>query len=265
MKNISDHEVDCGGAPSNGLDRRYAYDVVGPDGQPAPKVVRNHPEIGETGSIWRCVIKPGETATAAGGRISQLYDFSRPGKYSIQVRRHAAFDARSDVIKSNTLVITVVPAEEQTKAAAPTFSLTLSAPKTEVALGGDVWIKIQQTNLSDQTISCSAHVGNGVNYGFGYEVRDQHGAVVAKVVRPHPELSASYNFRPCDLRPSQSKTANTLLSRLYEFDQPGEYTIQVSRPDAGNSKGGDVKSNTITISVLPEGEQPSAKPQAASH
>jgi hypothetical protein len=116
MKNISDHEVDCGGAPSNALDRRYAYDVVYEDGQAAPKIVKKHPEIGETGSIWRCVIKPGETATAAGGRISQLYDFSRPGKYSIQVSRHVAFDAHSDVVKSNTIVITVVPAEEGTPA-----------------------------------------------------------------------------------------------------------------------------------------------------
>lgn len=147
----------------------------------------------------------------------------------------------------------------------PTFSLSISAPNTEIALGGEVSIKIRQTNLSDQTIDCSAHVGSGVNYSFGYDVRDQHGTAAAKVVRPHPDLSATYNFRPCDLRPGQSKTADTLLSRIYQFKEPGEYTIQVSRPDTGNPGGGVVKSNTITITVLPEGVQPSAKQQDASH
>ena len=153
----------------------------------------------------------------------------------------------------------------QTPSAKPSFSLALSAPKTEVVLGGEVWIEIRQTNLSDQNISCSAHVGSGVNYSFGYDVRDQHGIAAAKVVRPHPELSESYSFRPCDLRPGQSKTANTLLSRLYQFDQPGEYTIQVSRPDSRNRRGADVKSNTITVTVLPADAQPQAKRQDASH
>jgi hypothetical protein len=150
----------------------------------------------------------------------------------------------------------------QMPSAKPTFSLTLSARKTKVALGGDVLIEIRQTNLSNQTISCSAYAGSGVNYGFGYDVRDQHGAEAAKVVRSHPFVGSYHN---CHLPPGQTITSGVLLNLIYQFDQTAEYIIQVSRPDARNPRAADVKSNTITISVLPEGEQPSAKPQAASH
>jgi hypothetical protein len=259
MKNISDHDLECGGAPSNALDRRYGYDVVYEDGQAAPKVVRNHPEIGETGSIWRCVIKPGETATAARGRISQLYDFSRPGKYSIQVWRHEAFDARSDVVRSNTLEVTVVPAEEQSLTQAPgtTFSLTLSAPNAEVALGANVFVTILQTNLSDRTIDCSAQADSGVDYNYKFDVRDQHGTEAAKVVLKHPELVAT-SYQGCTLPPRESRLEGLLVNRVYQFNEPGEYTIQVSRLDEGVPGRVFVKSNIVTITVLPEVEQPSS-------
>jgi hypothetical protein len=111
MTNTSDHEVDCTGAGSNGLDRNYRYDVLYEDGRPATKVVKKHPEIGETGSIWRCILKPGQTAQAAGGEISVLYDFSRPGKYSIQVSRFVKRDPNSEVITSNKITITVLSSD----------------------------------------------------------------------------------------------------------------------------------------------------------
>jgi hypothetical protein len=147
----------------------------------------------------------------------------------------------------------------------PTFSLTISAPNTEVTLGGEVSIEIRQTNLSEQTIDCSAQVDSGVNYNFKYDVRDQHGTAAAKVVRAHPELGPAASYQGCNLPPGKSHTSGSLLSRIYQFNQPGEYTIQVSRPDTGNPGGGIVKSNTITITVLPEGERPKAKPQDAAH
>jgi hypothetical protein len=139
----------------------------------------------------------------------------------------------------------------QTKPAKPSFSLTLSARKTKVALGGEVLIEIRQTNLSDRSISCSAYAGSGLNYSFGYDVRDQHGAEAAKIVRSRPFGGGYHN---CNLPPGESISSGVLLNLIYRFDQPGEYTIQVSRPDAGNPRAADVKSNAITVSVLPAGE-----------
>ncbi|MGC2547777.1 MAG: hypothetical protein WA426_18170, partial [Silvibacterium sp.] len=70
-----------------------------------------HPHVGPTSSIWPCLLKPGETGSNAGGLISAIYDFSRPGEYTIQVERHTAFDSKSPLVKSNTITITVLPAD----------------------------------------------------------------------------------------------------------------------------------------------------------
>ena len=112
MTNSSDHQIDCTGAPSNGLDRNFKYDVLYEDGQEVPRRINKHPHVGPTGSIWPCVIKPGGTARNAGGLISALYDFSRPGEYKIQVERYTAFDPNSPTVKSNIITIRVLPADE---------------------------------------------------------------------------------------------------------------------------------------------------------
>ena len=122
MTNISDHDVDCTSNGRNALDRNYRYEVFDKQG-PVPKIKRKYPEIGETGSIFPCIIKPGESAHAAGGLISALYDFSRPGKYTIQVSRPvwgddqrpgtagtAGHDNQADV-RSNIITVTVVGPE----------------------------------------------------------------------------------------------------------------------------------------------------------
>jgi len=74
-------------------------------------------------SAWPCVIKPGETSTS-GGLISILYDFHRPGKYTIQVSRpvwgddqrpqtEGMTERNPPEIKSNTIIVTVLPADDK--------------------------------------------------------------------------------------------------------------------------------------------------------
>lgn len=109
MTNTSNRELNCGGAPSNGLDRAYRYDVRDENGKAVPKIAKKHPEIGETFGVWPCSIKPGETASAAGGLISVLYDLTRPGRYTIQVSRPVSEDdPKSPVIYSNKVTITII-------------------------------------------------------------------------------------------------------------------------------------------------------------
>jgi len=121
MTNTSNHDIDCASYGSNALDRNYRYEVFDEQG-PVPKIKRKYPEIGETGSLSPCTIKPGGSAHADGGLISILYDFSRPGKYTIQVSRPVWGDDQrpgtagtvqnnqADV-KSNIITITVVGPE----------------------------------------------------------------------------------------------------------------------------------------------------------
>ena len=55
----------------------------------------------------------------------------------------------------------------------------------------------------------------------------------------------------CNLPPGESSSSRILLSRIYKFDRPGKYTVQVFRfdPDLTDAQGNPVKvlSNTITI------------------
>jgi len=121
MTNTSDHDVDCTIYSINALDRNYRYDVIDEQG-PLPKIRRKYPEIGETGSSWPCILKPSESSRPTGGLISILYDFHRPGKYSIQVSRPIWGDDQrpgtagkvennEPEVKSNVITITVVGPE----------------------------------------------------------------------------------------------------------------------------------------------------------
>ncbi len=116
MTNTSNHDVDCTVNGSNALDRNYVYDVTDEEGRPVPKIEKKYHG---GSSIWPCILKPGQTDTPGGGRISVLYDFSRPGKYTIQVSRglwgdenrpETAGTGRDNqpFIKSNTIVMTIV-------------------------------------------------------------------------------------------------------------------------------------------------------------
>jgi hypothetical protein len=118
MTNTSDHEVDCTYNFSNALDRNFRYDVTDEEGRPVPQIEKKY----HGGSdVSPCILAPGQSTPTGGGRISVLYDFSRPGKYTIQVARKIWGDEnRPDVlhgdyhqpdIKSNSIVVTVVPAD----------------------------------------------------------------------------------------------------------------------------------------------------------
>jgi hypothetical protein len=118
MTNTSNHDVSCTSSYSNGLDRNYQYDVRDAEGRPVPQIEsKYHGGV----SVWKCSLDPGESDNPKGGRISVLYDFSRPGKYTIQVSRGQFGDenrpgtegtnkAELPVIKSNKITIIVVPA-----------------------------------------------------------------------------------------------------------------------------------------------------------
>jgi hypothetical protein len=116
MTNTSDHDVDCTTNGSNALDRSYEYEVTDENGRPVRKIEKEHHG---GSSIWPCIVKPGQSDGPSGGRISVLYDFSRPGLYTIQVSRKVWGDEdrpgtfgkgndHAPVVKSNIITVTVV-------------------------------------------------------------------------------------------------------------------------------------------------------------
>lgn len=109
MTNTGSHEVDCTSTPKDDLDRAYQYDVRDSSGQTVAAVERNVPEESNGGWGRPRSIKPGETCEAFGEFISNSYDLSKPGTYSIQVSRRISSDPKDGVVKSNIITITVTP------------------------------------------------------------------------------------------------------------------------------------------------------------
>jgi hypothetical protein len=132
------------------------------------------------------------------------------------------------------------------------FTLTLSAKTYEFRAGSDVKITIVQTNTSKQTIDCTYRGSGGVDHEYNYEVRDEDGNLAEKAVRPNMDLEPE-DSHACGIAPGESRTEGIKLSRVYKFDRPGKYVVQVSRyfPDITDEKGRPLKvqSNTITITI----------------
>jgi hypothetical protein len=147
-------------------------------------------------------------------------------------------------------VLSTAAKTEAQDAKAP-FTLTLSSIAYEFRAGSEVTIEIAQTNKSDHTISCAYQGYAGVNHKYQYDVRDEDGKLAEKVVRPNMELEPD-DYQPCNLAPGGSSLNSIKLSRVYKFDRPGKYVIQVSRFASSNADDPDyskVQSNTIIITI----------------
>ena len=108
MTNVSKHDLNCSIFDEGevGADLEYWYTVRDSAGTALPE--RAMPEeLG--GHIRLCTIKPGQTATSGGNRISTLFDMKRPGEYLVQVTRAVSANSKDGLVKSNVIKITVTP------------------------------------------------------------------------------------------------------------------------------------------------------------
>jgi hypothetical protein len=152
---------------------------------------------------------------------------------------------------------TRIPVIRNPPQSAPSFTLTLSAGLrnrniSEFRVGSTVWITIVQKNITSHTIGCSGWYSDTGDMSYSFDVRDEDGKPVEKVVHPHPELDMPKYFS-FGIRAGESNTDEVELNNGYKFDRPGKYVIQVSHPDNDfkDDKGNPavVKSDTITITV----------------
>ncbi len=191
--NLSPHDIDCTAAPSNAtaVDRKYQYEVRDSNRIPLAKISKTHPEL-ESGSIWPCTLKPGQSTPPNDNRISGLYDLSHPGKFEIQISQDVSNNPKAGVVKSNTIILTVTNNTAAVKNATPPFKLTidpysLGKVGTEsgpfvVDAGAEVGIDIVKTNTSDVVQDCApVHDDvSGLDEKYQYDVRDSSGNPVTK-------------------------------------------------------------------------------------
>jgi hypothetical protein len=213
------------------------------------------------------VLQPGESKVKH-ELIGDWYDMSRPGMYTIQVWEHVSNDPASEIVKSNIITITVLPAESKPPADESSsqtkhqpFTITIKAETPQVKVGGQVILDVIMTNTSDHEIDCSSYWYDSIDQNYRYHVLYEDGKPAAKIVRKTGSSAHS-----CILDPGESRQSGGLVSQIFNFRRPGKYTIQVSRPVWGddqrpetwqtheNDPEIEIKSNTITITVVPEPE-----------
>ena len=127
------------------------------------------------------------------------------------------------------------------------FSLDISAVKSSVKAGSDVWIKVTMTNISNHSVDCSSAYVNGIDRRLRYNIRDGKGNSTEKHSE-HPETIPG-SILMCNLDPGSHITNESRISWLHDLSHPGQYEVQVFRDASDLPSDGLVKSNKINIVI----------------
>lgn len=106
ITNISEDTLTLVFSRENNVESGYQYEVRDEQGAMASKVAEHNPPMGGVGSSTRGILKPGDSI-GSGTQISDVYQFDRPGKYTIQVSRK---EPGMPLVQSNIITVTVLPA-----------------------------------------------------------------------------------------------------------------------------------------------------------
>lgn len=140
------------------------------------------------------------------------------------------------------------------------FSITIRPFTSQMALGSNVAIAIRVTNISTAPITLLFGGYRNKAAGFHYDVRDAHGNSLKRVRQTsglRPTRSPGSEIRGEEL-PGKSIEEATTLSDIFQFDKPGENTIQVSRKEPGMPI---VSSNIVTVTMLQKSESTKSSQQ----
>ncbi len=167
---------------------------------------------------------------------------------------------------------------KQTEAVNPPFKLEITAnldkehsnvwdfvnsAETTVKAGSMVVVAIRKTNISDHEISKSTCTGTHSSYYI--DVHDSNGNLVG-LRKPNEVMMIGDGHgghlsgtKDNVLQPGESMIDRDLVGRWLDMSPPGTYTIQVSAHVTNDPKSDVVKSNIITVTVLPKPEDAEPK------
>jgi hypothetical protein len=250
--------------PDTALSRRYRYAVEG------------SPNVG-LGTLWMgsgvgISLKPGESHTDVVD-VSDLYDLSTPGVYTILLERTASQGGAR--VKSNTITVEVAPVESEhattptaeTLTSQPAFSLT-SNPEGGVTSSSQdprFEMAIITKNISNHSIALRTERASKQQGGSVYKVDvlgtggvlppEKELGRLAKIRDDSPPAAGSTSTprqggEALSLKPGEEWWDTIMLHDFYDLHEPGRYTVQVRRWDDVSKSW--VKSNAITLTVTPQ-------------
>jgi hypothetical protein len=152
------------------------------------------------------------------------------------------------------------------QAAEQPFTLELRANKPIGVAGSQVFVWVKMTNVSDHAVDCTEAEMDGTLTSYNYDVRYEDGKSADLVDKSLPYSSPGHTGKQwdkCSLGPGKSREIELVVSFRYNLSKPGKYMVQISRRsslDANGLRTGDwVKSNAITVTVLPANDPPTTQ------
>jgi dipeptidyl aminopeptidase/acylaminoacyl peptidase len=131
------------------------------------------------------------------------------------------------------------------------FSISVSAPSNEVAVGADAKVVITLKNLTEHQILFRHRPGmENAEFSYTIEVRNPAGHPVEETQYGREARASQDEDRTVEyVQPGQSVVLAAHLGRLVNLRRPGAYTVRVSRVDPASHVR--VESNEVTVSVVP--------------
>ncbi len=144
--------------------------------------------------------------------------------------------------------------------APPAIKLTLKAVHDTVQTDSPIEVEVIVTNVSGQVFTyVKQAVADPGGFDYKFDVRNEKGSTPPDTrfrralkgredtdyLTPETPLQGSLVYR--ELQPDQTLTNTVNVSRLYDFKEPGKYTIRAKAFD--NKSKTFVGSNSITVTV----------------
>jgi len=138
------------------------------------------------------------------------------------------------------------------------FSIVITGPQRPVKGGSEVKVKIILKNTSDREITIArTNAVSQAECHFLIEVRDVHGqsapdtdfgrGIMGRETKKRVILYWGDAF--FTLKPNETLEDEAVVTKLYDLSRPGKYFIQATRQFPEQLGKGQVKSNTIEITV----------------
>jgi len=274
LKNISGETLDY--EPSTAAVLEFRIEGTGPDGHPAPesKAVaqrRAHPIQGP--SISGLSMEADKTVSSA-AEASQFIDLSVPGTYSLKAFWPGR--ASTPLVESNSLLITIVPGEDNRArfasalARAQTLHPALTASPLAIQIetdtptresGHHLVVSYKLYNTTDKVVELTPgtldNVAVDVRREDGTTVPDLAGnrLVRAWIQKDEEKPRKPYDFDPA-IKPGGKYIGNEFIDNMADISQPGIYSVQLFRRLPVKLGGAEIRSNVIIIEVKPAAGAP---------
>jgi peptidyl-Lys metalloendopeptidase len=119
----------------------------------------------------------------------------------------------------------------------------------EFSVGYPVEVTIVLTNTSSHEISGAVGDQMGLASGYLYDIRDRNGDPIQRQQWKGPVTGRAKDRGP--VKPGESLTQGSEITSAYDLSIPGTYTIQVSRHASDEPGAPLLKSNPVTVTILP--------------